>query len=269
MTKLQIISDLHQEFSPIEITNAGADILILAGDIVVAERFTRSAESSYNAQALEWQSWFETVCAQFEQVIYIAGNHEHYNGYFYQTIGILRDALGYIPNLHILDDQHVDLGDTRFLCGTLWTDFDHNNLHALNVRDGMNDYKVIKGQHHRRLTTGETAIKHQNLRRLIEAEKHEKIIVVSHHAPSYRSVADRHRTGNWAHLNHGYFSHLDNLILDKNNQIKLWIHGHTHDSHDYHIGDTRIVCNPRGYQKHLKLPPENQNFDPNLIVEIA
>ena len=37
MVKLQIVSDLHLEFSDIEIKNNGADVLILAGDIMVAE----------------------------------------------------------------------------------------------------------------------------------------------------------------------------------------------------------------------------------------
>jgi len=35
------------------------------------------------------------------------------------------------------------------------------------------------------------------------------------------------------------------------------------------IGDTRVVANPRGYA-HLSPngEPENENFDPNLILEI-
>jgi len=30
-------------------------------------------------------------------------------------------------------------------------------------------------------------------------------------------------------------------------QIKLWTHGHMHNASDYMIGETRVVCNPRGY----------------------
>jgi hypothetical protein len=32
-----------------------------------------------------------------------------------------------------------------------------------------------------------------------------------------------------------------------NPQIKVWTHGHTHETFDYMVGTTRIVCNPRGY----------------------
>jgi hypothetical protein len=47
-------------------------------------------------------------------------------------------------------------------------------------------------------------------------------------------------------MNGGYSSELSEFILD-HPQIKLWTHGHTHEPFDYMIGDTRIVCNPRGY----------------------
>jgi hypothetical protein len=47
-------------------------------------------------------------------------------------------------------------------------------------------------------------------------------------------------------MNGAYSTDLDNWILDRR-QIKLWTHGHTHESFDYMIGTTRVVCNPRGY----------------------
>ena len=43
---------------------------------------------------------------------------------------------------------------------------------------------------------------------------------------------------------------MTNLIMDNDKKIKYWIHGHTHDACDYMIGDTRVLCNPRGYIGH-------------------
>jgi Icc-related predicted phosphoesterase len=43
----------------------------------------------------------------------------------------------------------------------------------------------------------------------------------------------------------------------------LWVHGHVHQSFDYLVGATRVICNPHGYGK------ENLRFDPALAVEIA
>lgn len=265
--KLQIVSDLHMEFAPIEITNAGADILILSGDILVAEYFKRGEESPYFGRSAYWKAWFEALGSQFQHVIYVLGNHEHYNGNFYETVSTLRTALGHITNLHILDNEYVDIGDARFVGGTLWTDFGHDNLNAMFVRDALNDYKCVKGNGYRKLTTGETAFYHQQTLKLIDAQNHPKIVVVGHHAPSWLSIVEPYKSGRWKHLNPGYASHLDSFI-EAHRNIVLWTHGHVHNSCDYVIGNTRVIANPRGYQKHIKLPPENGNFDPNLIVEI-
>jgi len=46
----------------------------------------------------------------------------------------------------------------------------------------------------------------------------------------------------------------------------LWVHGHTHDSFDYRVGATRVLCNPRGYARDGV--PENRDFDPGLLVAV-
>lgn len=266
--KIQIVSDLHLEFAPIEITNGGADVLVLAGDILVADTFTRGVDSPYFAVAQSWLQWSEDTCAKFDKVIYILGNHEHYKGNFYETYDVLTQKLGHIANLNILDQTFVDIGEYRFIGGTLWTDFNHDNLQAMLVRDGLNDYKVVKGRDYRKLSTNETLYYHTQFLNFIDAQyaTGKKIVVVGHHAPSYRSVAEQFRYGRSASLNHGYFSHLDRFIEERPN-IKLWIHGHTHTSSDYEVGDTRVVCNPRGYARPNS-PPENSDFDPTFVVEL-
>ena len=45
------------------------------------------------------------------------------------------------------------------------------------------------------------------------------------------------------------------------------MHGHTHDSFDYVVRGTRVVCNPRGYAKDGV--NENPAFDPEFVVEIG
>ena len=42
----------------------------------------------------------------------------------------------------------------------------------------------------------------------------------------------------------------------------LWIHGHTHDSFDYEVAGTRVICNPKGY--HI----ENRAFQSDLTVTV-
>ena len=63
-----------------------------------------------------------------------------------------------------------------------------------------------------------------------------------------------------ARLNAAYASDLSAVI--ESGRPALWVHGLTHDSRDYLVGETHIVCNPRGYDD------ENVRFDPALVVRV-
>jgi hypothetical protein len=69
-------------------------------------------------------------------------------------------------------------------------------------------------------------------------------VVCGHHSPSKQSTKPQYEN-DWM-VNGAYSSDLTEFILD-HPQIKAWFHGHTHHQFDYMIGNTRIVCNPRGY----------------------
>ena len=84
-------------------------------------------------------------------------------------------------------------------------------------------------------------------------------VLLGHHAPSHQSIHERYRGE--AIMNGAFCSNLDEFIL-AHDRIKLWIHGHVHNTFDYYIGDTRIVCNPHGY------PNEHNTFNPRLVLEI-
>lgn len=71
-------------------------------------------------------------------------------------------------------------------------------------------------------------------------------IVVGHHVPSELGVADMYK-GNL--LNAAFRSDLDDFI-EARPQIKLWMFGHTHFNFNFWIGDTHLLCNPRGYTGH-------------------
>jgi hypothetical protein len=49
---------------------------------------------------------------------------------------------------------------------------------------------------------------------------------------------------------------------------RYWLHGHVHKSLDYTIGDTRVICNPRGYPGPGGTR-ENPHFDPTLTIEVG
>jgi Icc-related predicted phosphoesterase len=67
-------------------------------------------------------------------------------------------------------------------------------------------------------------------------------VVVTHHAPSPRSVPHFYRG---SLLSPAFNSNLEPLI--RRYQPELWVHGHTHWSVDYAIGRTRLYSNQKGY----------------------
>src|SRR5690606_7517276 len=87
-------------------------------------------------------------------------------------------------------------------------------------------------------------------------------VVVTHHAPSRKSIHPRFAD---SLLNAGFVSDAERLIGA--DRAQLWIHGHTHDSFDYPVNGTRVICNPRGYAKDGV--NENPLFSPDLIVEVG
>lgn len=241
--KIGLISDIHLEFGDLDLPMQDPiDVLILGGDICVA------------ANIELFVPFFERISKVFPEVIYIMGNHEHYNGCFDRSEEKLRESLAHLKNIHILEKETKQIGDVYFIGQTLWTDFNKRDpLTTYNAGLSMNDYRIIHlaDQQNRRLTPDD--ILHENERSIqylnlaLSSLKDQKVVVVGHHAPSPQSVKPRYERD--YHMNGCYNSDLTGFILD-NPQIKVWTHGHTHSPFDYMVGDTRVVCNPRGYWKY-------------------
>lgn len=96
------------------------------------------------------------------------------------------------------------------------------------------------------------------MREFLESHAAERTVVVTHHAPSMLSLPEHRRS---KLLSCAYASHLDDFILK--HEPLLWIHGHIHHSNDYHIGQTRVVANPRAYPDG-----PNEDFDSVLVLDL-
>ena len=198
-----------------------------------------------------FRDFFQRVSEEFPNVIYVMGNHEFYHGKWIASIVHMREECARFPNIHFLEREMKVIDDVTFLGGTLWTDvnrYDPLTLHALG--DMMQDYSVIRndGLGYTKLRPAHSAHRHHQtidyFRLMLSENKDQKCVIVGHHAPAHKSVAEEYVRQNT--MNGGYYSDLSDFILD-HPQIKLWTHGHMHNPSDYLIGDTRVVCNPRGY----------------------
>lgn len=283
--RIKVVSDLHLEFSDVFIpNNENVDVLILSGDICIAEDLYDYAHFNYDPythgalaelgrrqrRSVTYRDFLKRCSFQYPHVVYVAGNHEFYNGKWVKGIQYLRDECAMYPNIHFLENDVAIIDDVVFVGGTLWTDMNKGDpltLHA--VRDMINDFRVIKNDEkgYTPLKPADTVIRHrytlQYIKHIVSEHKDKQCVVVGHHSPSHQSIHPM-----YAHdtlMNGAYHSDLSEFILD-HPQIKLWTHGHTHHPFDYVIGETRIVCNPRGYESDDY--SEGTGWDPTKVIEL-
>ena len=235
------------------------DILVLAGDMWIGKRSLSWAE----------HSWIRYVSKMFYHVICVLGNHDRWEG----CIGGLEASfkkglldLG-IMNVTVLENDCWEDTSTNilFVGATLWTDMDKMSpLKMLAARNCMGpDFKYVRtaGYKHFRAedwcSEHTKAVKYMDLVAKNNSDK--KVVVVTHHAPSYSSV---HHKWQGQDSNCYYASSLEWLMQDREN-ITHWVHGHTHDSFNYFVDKCNVLCNPYGYRG------ENIWFNPNAHFEIG
>lgn len=248
-----MFSDLHLEVGsfdrPLDVPDA--DVCVVAGDLCRGV----ATGVRYLSALLRGQM----------PCIYVAGNHEYWDSSIADEIEAGRNAASTSQGIHFLEDDLVTIDGVTFVGATLWTDFrieGHRELAMAHAGEGMEDYRKICLRKSPRMAFSPhaSACRHDRSREFIRSAMKAitgPSVIVSHHLPHASSVPRRFR-GDLA--NAAYASDLGETIEEGG--PRLWIHGHTHDSCDYSVGDTRIICNPRGYQC------ENKLFDRGLVVEI-
>lgn len=249
---LAVYSDLHLEFGDWIPPSRPVDGVILAGDIHVGDA------------AIAWaRGHFPDV-----PILYVAGNHEYF-GFDMPRLQQRMHASAAQHGVHFLHDGWIVEQGVRFLGTTLWTDFEFHGAEPETVsramrhaRRGMRDYDLIEHLPGVQLSPELTREIHVSQRRWLQARLSEPFdgptVVITHHMPHAGSVHPRYDRNP---LNPAFVSDLG-ALFDEN--VCLWVHGHTHESRDYHVGSTRVVCNPRGYAPDLL----NPGFDPELRVTI-
>lgn len=252
--RLNILSDLHLSRGTIDLPITDADLVIVAGDLGRPE------------QAVAWASGFD------KPVLFVPGNHEFYGGELASTVAELRQrCVG--TSIHLLDNDELIIEGVRFLGTTLWTDFmlfgeGEKRQAAIDEAQGfMRDFSRIRtGESPQALFSPAACagLFDRDARWLAArlAAPHEgPTVVITHHAPSARSIHPRFEG---SLLNACFVSNAEHLV--ERSRVQLWVHGHTHDSFDYLLNGTRVLCNPRGYATDGV--NENASFNPTLVVEI-
>lgn len=274
MADIVILSDLHLEFGEITITNPQkAAVLILSGDIIIADKISATEQKTADRfiHTQRYREFFDRVSLEFKHAVYVAGNHEFYDGKWNKSLSDIQEFLVNYPNVHFLEQSYVDLEGTIFMGATTWTDMNKGDpltLHAITDKyNGLHDFQCVRNDAcgYRKISAMDTAIRHKKSLKYFKETaakfNDRKIVLVMHHAPHPKSISPQY--ANQYLMNGAYASDLSELILD-HPQIKLVTHGHMHNSSDYMIGDTRVICNPRGYAPDYL----NDEFFEYLTVEV-
>lgn len=270
--KFQLASDLHGVDDKQYGVQGGSNdtILLLPGDIHEVKRKTA------------YRDMIENYCSRFKSVIMVPGNHEYYGSSIHKTHKKLDELSVDFPNFraytnNVNHEPFITENDGQYylvIGGTLWTNFDGGNpLTKFDARAKMNDYKHIRHgttsePWKRKLTPDDVEFFHFEMKKYLQEQidkqrklyNNLKVIVMSHHAPSFGSVSPAYASDD---MNGCYCSNLDQYIMDLKPDV--WVHGHVHSSHDYMIDSTRILCNPRGYGSNY---PENGSYNPEFIFEV-
>lgn len=253
LTKFCLVSDLHIDFGVIHVDNTDdADCLIMAGDIVEVKSMRRASNVEF----------FKRINDQFSSVIWIPGNHEHYESDWNNTVEIANNHLIDIgcDNICMFDNQVDKIDGIDVICSTMWTNFNNANpMDMTTAWQRMNDYAYIGN--------GSDTLKPQDVleqfNRSFEFIKESvrnsnKSIVVTHHSPIvYRAS---HHSNLWS----AYSTDLSDFIY-MNPTISHWCYGHLHDRSEHSVGVTRVISNCHGYTKYE--PQLVQSFKP-LYFEV-
>lgn len=265
MVRVLVLSDLHLElvgFEPDMDAVRAADVVVLAGDIHTGSDGIVWARQTFPDKP----------------VVYVAGNHEFYGGFWEETIDEMR-RVAREQDVYFLEDESVSIDGVRFLGCTLWTDFEFHGAHAAGkmkylAEHSFSDYRSISlDRSDDRLTARATLARHRASRAWLESELPKgdpaHTVVVTHHYPHRNSTAPKYLSDAMTAV---FGSHLPQELLL---QAGLWIHGHTHGSCNYRLDGevhgveryVRVVCNPRGYQRGWTPEDmENPKFDPGLLM---
>ena len=253
--RIHLLSDLHFEHGEMpDYTPPACDLVILSGDVCPGVRGVIWAQETFTTP-----------------VVYVPGNHEFYGKrkLFSHVRDMKEKAEG--SNVHVLYNERVDIDGVRFMGATMWSDFDlfNNPVSQMIAQEKLNDYSFemrtasILRDRGKPFTAMHARTEHFVTRNFLLAELEKpfegKTAVVTHHAPSIKSILPRYVDNP---TTPAYCSSMENFMAMG---VDLWTHGHVHNNSDYMIGETRVVCNPRGYHGKDML---NDEFMPDLVFDL-
>lgn len=218
-----------------------ADICILIGDITHFEVIKF------------YKKFLQYLSPYFSLLIVVPGNHEYYcNGTKKHSMKELDQASQMltrdIKNLEILNNKYIDIGDVRIFGSILWSYLPHTTPYRkLPI---YNDNYEMLTRNEFNILNYSAKMSLENCIRQTKTDGKE-LIIATHYSPTFDmyEVDDNNETKD--HMNYWYCNSMDDIINEDN--VKVWLFGHTHTPYRKNINGTIVMSNPyvSGYCKGL------------------
>lgn len=255
-TKIRYMSDLHLDYNydyPFTLKDKET-FTAIAGDV-----------SGYYEIGKEW------LKENIHNGVFVEGNHIFYNNDELTLQDLYKRIEEDFPidsNVSFLQNKWKKVGSVIIFGATLWTDCRfYGNLMVEGLRRHMNDYRYGKYEENgviRKLEPEDTIKEFKKTLKILDElcnkYPNDKIVVLTHHCPSWKCLSPYYRSGD---TNQGYASHLESYIRSHGN-IAAWICGHSHHCTKFDIDGCKVLMNCRGYVRHY----EDVNFRPNRYIKI-
>lgn len=222
--KFCLISDLHSSADEYlfheqlakDVEAGEPDVILIAGDFANTHKKNLIRSTT-------------KMMGEIAPTIYVMGNHDFYWN---------EEST---PEDHSIGSVVHD--GVRIIYGTLWTNyFGEDPLEKYWSQRGLSDFRYIpEWTTERQVTCFDSDLR--NMEWILEEESLPTVIL-THHAPSRKCIHPKYEQ---TMLNGSFVNELDDWILHRPD-IKVWCHGHVHDSIDVMVGPTRILAHPRGYR---------------------
>jgi predicted phosphohydrolase len=230
LSSLQYISDIHLEYSvgfpkiPVK-----GETLALLGDIG-------------NPFRDNYREFLKYASSNWDSVFLLTGNHEYWNlqkdKYNRNDVdNKIRDIITQFPNITFLNNNKYEFSNYTILGTTLWSCI--NKVSSKKMGD-------------------DTISCHNNSVKWLESQidaSDKKIIVLSHHLPSYKLIIDKYRKNRYVPYHDRFASHLDYLMRDP---IKVWLCGHSHSVNEMNINGVHCAINAYGYLNFKSLTTRSE-----------
>ena len=225
---IKFFSDLHTEFGSKWLVKVLLDddlpkVFICAGDLSVGDK-TLDLLREINEQMED------------RHFIFVPGNHEYYGTQKVALDEKFRELNEELTNVYILNQDTVTIGGVLFAGATGWWDVPMTHAHIYAMNDFSRIYDIKENFY------GTAWGRKDRLFFEKELPKHHTAICITHNAPSLQSILPQYQGSD---INECFANDWGHIIQE--HQPIAWIHGHMHNTIQYEIGNTQVVCNPYGY----------------------